>query len=146
VTIKLQDVDKAEAWAVGGILPPGWHNVQIISAEESQSSGGHPQIELDLESVSGDGKIKDWIVVMAQTLGKVRQLIDAAGVDIQAGEWEFDPATLKGCAVSILVREEPKYGDPSTMVNKVVGYEPPRANLAMDAANGSHKTHDDIPF
>ena len=146
--IKLENIDQAEAWSVSQVLPPGWHNVQVLSAEESQSSAGHPQTELELESLNGDGKIKDWIVVMEKTLGKVRQLIEAAGLNIQGGAWEFDPVALKGAAVSILVRQEPKYGDPSTTVNKVVGYEPPRADIAQHTAgNGStHSADDDIPF
>lgn len=146
MTIKLDNIDKEEAWNVSQVLPPGWHNVKIVSSEEGQSSGGHPEIELELESLLGEGRMKDWIVVTSQSLGKVRQLIEAAGVQIKGGVWEFDPALLTGAEVSILVRVEPKLSDPSQTVHKVVGYEMPRGGHTGGAGNGAAGPDADIPF
>lgn len=140
----LTGIEKEQAWAVQNILEPGWHNVRITEAKESQSKQGNPQIELDLESLTGDGNIKDWIVVVPQTLGKVRQLLDSAGVQIKSGDWaDFSPEMLAGSEVSVLVRTEEKYGEPGKTINRVVGYEMPRVGAAV--GNGS--TSDaSIPF
>lgn len=147
MTIKLENIDQQEAWNVSQVLPPGWHNVRIASSEEGQSSGGHPEIELELESLLGEGRMKDWLVVTSQSLGKVRQLIEAAGVQIKGGVWEFDPAVLTGAQVSILVRVEPKLSDPSQTVHKVVGYESLRDDIPTGAGNGAARSADaDIPF
>jgi hypothetical protein len=74
-------------------------------------------------------------------------------IAVESGEWEFDTASLRGCEVSILVREEPKWDDPSQTVNKVAGYDMPRAGdveVPGDTTglgqNGASDTDDDIPF
>lgn len=146
-------LDNVEAWTVGDILPPGTHVCRIDNAAEGTSSGGHNQIELDLRCTTGefiDGTIKDWVVVTANSLGRVRQLLEAAGVVIPDGEFEFDVSQLNGKPVQIIVRQEPKpNGD---IVSRVKGYEAVSGNgLAANgsppaAAVGSAVKDSDVPF
>jgi hypothetical protein len=84
MTITLNDIDQTEAWSAGGgLLPPGRHLCRIVDTEEGESSNGNPQMILTLEAIAGEhvgGQIKDWIVVVPQTYGRVRQILDAAGL------------------------------------------------------------------
>lgn len=109
--MKLQDIDKTEKWGSSSTLPPGRHLCVIDSAEESVTSNGNPQIILELRAVAGpdrDSTIRDWQVVVPSTYGRVRQILEAAQIDIQGGEWDLDPQALVGRRVAILVKMETK--------------------------------------
>lgn len=148
MSIPVQNLDREEAWKVSNILPPGWHTCKITEAAETQSGSGNPQIELDLEAIGGDnpgGTIKDWIVVVPQTYGKVKQLLQAAAVPVEAGDWALDVTVLRGREVSVLVRQEPKFDDPTKTVNRVAGYEMPR--FTVNGGDGTATSADAaIPF
>lgn len=150
MSIPVQNLEREEAWKVSNILPPGWHVCKITDSQETESGQGNPQIELDLEAIGGDnagGSIKDWIVVVPQTYGKVKQLLQAAGVEVPAGDAQLDVAVLKGREVSILVKQEPKFDDPSKTVNKVAGYDMPRFVAPPgNGAGATSKADADIPF
>lgn len=129
-------LDNVEAWAAGDILPPGTHVCRIDNATEGTSRGGHPQIELDLRCTVGEfegGTLKDWVVVTQASLGRVRQLLEASGLDIPPGEFELDASALNGRPVQIIVREETK-PDGGT-ATRVKGYEQVSGNGL--AQNGS---------
>jgi hypothetical protein len=68
----------ASAWDVrtGQMLPAGRHVCEVYEIEGGgNSSGGYPQIELKVGNA--DGEMRDWIVVLPSTIGKVVQLTDA---------------------------------------------------------------------
>jgi hypothetical protein len=126
-------VESGEVWKVstGIVLPVGNWVVQIDRAEMSTSSGGHPQIELDLSSP--DGSIRDWLITDG-TAGpqKVGALIAAAGLeppsDEQVRGYELAASYLRafiGKKVGAVVREEEKYSDPGKKTKRVLGYLPP---------------------
>lgn len=147
------NMTNVDSWKGGGLLPPGRHVCVIDRCDEGTSSGGHPQLEIDLRSVAGaeeGGTIRDWIVVIPKTLGKVRQFLEAAQVEIPEGEFDIPVASIPGRRVAIIVRTEPdQKGEPR---NRVVAYDEigPETDVPADtngmAAVGSGQRDDDIPF
>ncbi len=142
-TINLDGVD---AWSAGAVLPPGWHDVRIESAEDGESSG-HPVIALQMSAVGGEHVgygIRDWVHVTPNTLGRVRQFLEAARVEIPSGDFELPTSKLRGCTVRVLVAEKPKRDDPTRMQAEVKAYVP--AEGATPASGGQAKSDQDIPF
>lgn len=140
-----------EAWSVGDVLPPGTYVTQIAEAVEGTSSNQNPQIELRLEC--REGAIRDWIVITPKTLGKVRQLLEAAGVQIPPGDFQLDADTLLRRRVQIVVREQPD--NQGKLRSRVIGYEPPNAGTPMQADTAglgqpvgatAAPADDDLPF
>jgi len=141
------NLDGVDAWAGGALLSPGTHICRITEAAEGKSTGGHPQIELSLEAIDGPeqgGTIKDWIVIVQATLGKVKQLFDAAGYEPPPGDFAFDASALVGRTVKIIVREEPKGDGSSDTRNRVKAYDAPGEPVA--AGQNGHSSEPDIPF
>lgn len=147
------NLDGVEAWSGAGTLPPGQHVCKIEEATEGTSSGGNPQVELLLRATGGDtagASIRDWIIVIPSTLGKVRQFLEAARCAIPQGDFAFPTGQLTGRSVLVTVREE-EYGGKTRA--RVVAYEPatdfagnggdPQPALA---ASGPAHRDDDIPF
>jgi len=161
----------AEAWEASGdtILTAGDHVVKVNEVDGGgNSSGGYPQIELRLGNEQGT--IRDWIVVIPSTIGKVVQLTDAAGLPrpddseiTQEGQgWRIDASYLDqlyGKTIGVILRDEPDRNDPSRMRTRVKGYVPasqlgsdiPPAGNAFEpdplSGFGTAKpADDDIPF
>lgn len=140
-----------EAWSPNAILGPGWHICDIDSVEEGTSSGGHPQAMLQL--VSPQGEIRDWIVIVEATLGKIRQLTDAAG--IESDQAEFPSDKLVGKSVAVFVALEPDRNDPTKPPrSRVKAYDTPEnaknkvsTDLPADTSGmGGSGGNDDLPF
>jgi len=160
--------ETAEAWDVDSLLPAGDHVATIRSVKaDGTSSGGHPQLELTVGNALGS--IRDWIVVIDSTLGKVVQLVRAAGVRTPGDDDFHKEATgyrlhddyanlLVDKEVVVVVREEPDYQDPSKTRTRVQGYLPvdrigsettPSNAFAAFESGGDAKAADsdnDIPF
>lgn len=148
--MKLTDfeIKDVEAWTAGGPPPPGSYLCKIADCKEGQSSGGHPQLELSYTVETGEyqgAEIRDWLVVVQATLGKVRALVEATG-----GIWpteEIDPKAMIGRYLEVVTRREPHYKDPEKMVTKVAGYKPAKEPAAAGATGGNGKpADDDLPF
>jgi hypothetical protein len=154
-----------KAWNVsegGGILPAGEHVVQIVDVEgDGNSSGGYPQIVVN--AGNDEGTIRDWIVVIPSTIGKVVQLTDAAGldrpsdaqVDADGAGYRLDPRYLDklvGKQVGVVVRDEPDRQDPTRTRQRVAGWVPVGAVKKSDVASDGFEPvapavdDDDIPF
>jgi hypothetical protein len=150
-----------EAWDVSTerILGEGNHVVEIKDARVGTSSGGHPQIELQLGN--SEGEIRDWLVITQASIGKVVALAQSADMALpDDDEIEGDGLRLKqvyvdrfvGRQVGIVVRDEPSYKDPDKTVSKVQGYVEPARLKGSDVpdANGNAFRHpapkpDDAP-
>lgn len=148
--ISVNNLDQAEAWSAGSLLLPGIHTVVIDTAEEGESSNGNPQIELNFRAVAGEqegGTIRDWLVVVPKTYGKVRSLLEATGFVIESGEFELPTEQLPGRNLSIHVAAEQDRQDPTKTRNRVVGYESvgEGPNLPTGSSGGGRQD-DDIPF
>lgn len=130
-------LDGVEAWKGGnGPPPPGEYMCRIDDAGEGYSSNNHPQIELSLSVATGEfqgATLRDWVVVIPETLGKVRQLLEAAGMQIPQGEFQMSAHDLRGRSVQAVIREEDWRGKKRT---RVIGYGRPGAQPAGPAANG----------
>lgn len=146
--MKLTGVKDAEAWSSDVILGPGWHTVEVESAEESTTSNGNPQIELRF--ASGDGAIRDWLVVVEQTAGKVAQLLDAVKLDRSSiNEDSFNPSVLEGRKLAIFVAEEPDNRNPGQTRSRVKTYatiESAGSSEPAPTGNGSAQDDGDLPF
>lgn len=141
------NLDGVEAWKPGGvILRAGTHPVRCVD-EEIDTKGDHPVVTLHLEAIGGEekgGEIRDWIHVTEASLGKVAQMYEAFGVEVPAGSFKWIP--VKGRQAKALVREEPKYDDPSKTVSKVKGYMPLSEIAGGFEATGASDDNDPIPF
>lgn len=155
MAIEMQ-LDNVDAWeAGGGILPPGKHVCTITDAKQGESRNGHPQIELRAESVdpqaAGAG-IRDWVVITPNSMGRVKQLLEAAGISIPSGSFNFDPAQLEGKRVTLYVAVGRK--PDGSEKNEVTGYASPQeSDLPADTSglptgngSGASRQDEDIPF
>jgi hypothetical protein len=144
------DFDSIEPWSGGVRLGPGTHIVKCVSADDSgKSSGGHNQIELELEAVEGEevgATIRDWQVITVNTWGKVKQLWKAFGAP--KPEKQLDAQALVGKTAKIVVRTKMK--DNGDEVNRVEAYQPAGdvVDKLKEAFPGSTemKADDDLPF
>jgi hypothetical protein len=125
------DYGSAEAWKVSTdtMLPVGNHVVTIMDPIMGEAGTGNPQIELRVENEQG--KMRDWLVITPNTIGKVVSVFDAAGVERpQPGEFNPDSGVLTDrCVdrlhnrkVGVVVREEVDNRDTSKMRRRIMGY------------------------
>ena len=156
-----------EAWEVstGTMLPEGDHFVKVIEIDGTgTSSGGHPQIELRVGNA--EGSIRDWIVVIPSTVGKVVQLTDALGLERPSDAEVKEEGTgyrfsqtylgkLIGKPVGVVIRDEPDRMDPSKTRTRVQGYVPASDVPAPPIDGGGNASEafapakddkDEIPF
>lgn len=144
--MKIGSLKEVEAWSGGAYLGIGTHPAEIISAGEGKSSGGHDQFEMEWQAVDGPekgGTIKEWLVVIPSTMGKLKALLEACGVSIPEGEFDVAPDDLKGLRAAIVIRKE----NPDDKYPRVTGYLP-LSDLPADTTglNGSSDTTDKLPF
>lgn len=124
---------KADAWeASGGFLTAGDHVCRVLAIDGTgDSSGGYPQIEVKVGNA--DGEIRDWIVVIPSTLGKVKQLYEAVGLpDPTEDEFQEEENGLRVSQayldqlldkpIGVIVREEPDFNDPTKTRDRVKAY------------------------
>jgi hypothetical protein len=134
--IETPNLEGVEAWSSTTILPPGKHQVTITEAKEGTSSGGHPEIEMQF---SGDqGEIREWLQFTERTFGKVKQFMEAVGVQAKPGE-DFPTGELEGKRLGIMVTTEPRQDDPSKTRSRVAAF------LPSEGGNGSSGDQD-LPF
>lgn len=141
------DMTDVETWTTGDILPPGHHEIQVVSSDQGQSSGGHPQLELELTATGGEyegGSIRDWIVVIPSTAGKVKQLLEALGVEVPNGALSFNAGDLVDKRARILVREE--QGQDGKLRSKVKSYEASEGEPAAAGVDGAGAKQDKDPL
>lgn len=115
--MEIPNLSQTEAWK-GGTLTRGRHDVEIEKATEGKSSGGHPELTVLLRAIESDPEpgaiITDWITVTEESLGRVKQFLQAANPDAADGDLDLDPASLEGRTVGITV------GDHKTPDDRVV--------------------------
>lgn len=158
-----------EAWeGGGGVLPAGDHVVKIDSIVAGESSGGWPQLTIEMSN--GQGSIREWMTLPQSGFGRIAQFTDALGLDraavqesmaaVQAPNGPavvFSEAFVRGLvgkSVGVIVREEPDRQDPSKTRTRVKGFAP-AANVAggpsgVTRESGGHTAQaiptDTVPF
>jgi hypothetical protein len=161
-----------KAWDVmdGSILSHGDYvcTISVDEGGDANSSGGHPQVVLQLTDDAGAGFITDWIVVIPSTIGKWVQLTDAAGIERPGDDevtpegtgYRFKASYLKkvdGKKVGVIVRQEPNRQDPTKPPkDRVKGYVPADQIVPTGASDvtttadnnafASAQADDKIPF
>jgi hypothetical protein len=141
------NLDGVEAWKGGGILPAGTHAVEITEATEKTSRNNHPQVELEFRAIGGDydgGTIRDWVTVIPEAFGRIRQLLEAVHYAIPAGEFEMPSNELVGKQCVIVVRDELYNGETKS---KVKAYQALRGDVPATVGAPASNGHDeDLPF
>ena len=105
-------------------VPKGRYSARIEEAEEGISSNDNPQINLllritDHKEFSGR-RLRDWIVNVENTVWKINQLLDAAGIE---GDGDtFDEQELVDKVVDVRVSVVPDRNDPEIKRNKINKY------------------------
>lgn len=140
------NLKEAEAWQGGLYLGIGTHPAEITSAAEGQSKKKHPQFEFEWTAIGGDekgGTIREWLVVIPSTLGKLKGLLEACGVEITDNLSSISPSDLEGLKAAIVVRKE----NPDDKYPRVMGYLPLSDIPADTTGLGSSKEPEvDVPF
>jgi hypothetical protein len=146
-------------------VPDGWYTVRVDGASETTARTGTPGIALTLrieEPVEHrDRLLWNTIWVTANSLGFVRQKLEAMGYKIPAGPFELHPNALVGRRVRVRTEQQPyvgSQGEAKTRVS-VETYAPvpgdsfPSTPPAEDwreivppEHGGTAKPDDDIPF
>ena len=145
MAISIPDLEQVEAWKSSPMISRvGWHDVTIVEAEEGKSGNDNPEFQLQF---SGDeGSIRDWVQVTEATLGKIKSLVQAVGLEFSGGDLAAEK--FRNRRLSIFVGTEPDRDDPTKERHRVKGYRA-RSDLPADTtgfeSNGSD-TGDDIPF
>jgi len=119
--VKLEGIEEVDAWSSSVLLPVGWHDVTIEEADEGSSTNGYPQIEMRFANAQGD--IREWMVVIPSSMGRVKSLLMAAQVAFGEAE-DFDPSVLKGKKLSIYVGTEESLKEPGKMRAVVKAFAP----------------------
>lgn len=149
------NLDGVEAWGTG-VLSPGRHIVKIESAEDT-STNDKPQVELKFQAIAGAEAglgIRDWLTLTPKAFGRVVQFLNAVGIQIPGGDFDFPTGMLPGKTCAILVRKEPKQGGGERTV--VAAYMANDGQLDADVpgdmagfpsnGSGASAADDDIPF
>lgn len=116
-SLEFSDLASEETWGAG--LPHGWNNVTCEEASMVEADTGTPQIELLLSN--DQGRIKDWQVVTGKSLGKIKQILEAFGVDIPEGKFVLDVSELVGREAEIKVGTKQAPGS-NQVYDSVVAY------------------------
>lgn len=146
--------NEVEAWSGGALMPPGRHLCTLDQVAEGTSSGGHPQIEVTMVVAAGAHigcSARDWIVVTDNSLGRVRQFLEAAGVEINEGEFEIPFGALLGRKVTVLARQGHKPdGSEKLEIAAYMSPDAAGADVPVDDLPGepvgAGARDDDIPF
>jgi len=115
VQIPDTDLNKTSAWdGEANILPPGEFAFEIVDCVilPAKSADKHPQLEFDLTVIGGadtdqyDGSSKKhWLSLSPNAAGRVRNMLDACGVAIDA-DGGFDSDGFKGTSFIAEVYED----------------------------------------
>jgi hypothetical protein len=155
MSIPVSNLDQAEAWSAHQPLDLGWNNVTCLEPEEGQSGGGHPAIRMRFEDREGKS-LKNQLVVIESTYGKVLQFLNAINVQPQGGDWDLAEAipSFAGRKLRVFVVEKPGREDPSKTFREVEAYDvvngQSTSDIPADTAGmgvaAAMTRDDDIPF
>lgn len=150
--MKLGNLNGVEAWRVDDRVPPGSYIVRIKTAEDGTSSGGHPQVALELQIAAGDfagAELRDWLTVTESSLGRVVQFLQAFRYPVPEGEFDLKVKELVGRTAEAVVRDKPSRKDPDKTFPEIVGYRLLSGddfNDTRDFERGNGQTKNDAPL
>jgi hypothetical protein len=152
----LSGIENEDAWSSGMVLKPGRHTVKVVEVVERKSRNNHPEMVIRLEAIAGPqagGSITDYQAVTANTLGRVKQMLPAAGMWREEADWSaFDPQAFLGKVVDCVVVEKPRQSEPGKTVSEVLSWAPATSSggdVPGDTADLEPQSHPDderIPF
>lgn len=122
--IEIPDLEGVESWKAANLpIPLGKHLCEIVSLEEKPAATGSPQVIIEWRVVSGpyaDRASREWLVVLPQTLGKVKAFLEALNWPLQAGNFTMPTQALVGRRAVITVSER-EYG--GKMRTEIIAHE-----------------------
>jgi hypothetical protein len=147
------------AWTADDQLEPGTYRMTAGAIERVQSSNGNPQVKVTWGVSAGPyrgAERPDWVTLTERALGRVAQVIEAAGITAPATEFDSYEAmadwlagALKGATVDAVVRLKPDRKDPSKEWPEIVGYKRPLEGSDVPAdgpSNGAAVQADSKPL
>lgn len=154
--IEIPDLENIESWkgAANLPIPIGKHLCEIVSTEEKPASTGSPQVIIEWRVIAGqfvDRTSREWLVVLPQTLGKVKAFLEALNWPLKPGAFTMPVGALMGRRAVITVGER-EYG--GKMRTEIIAHEPvgtpvpisqPDTGGALVEPN-SPDSDDDLPF
>lgn len=123
MTILIDNLDEVEAWkgGEGGLpIPKGKHIAKVEAVEETPANTGSPQLIITWAGPD-DTSSREWLVILPQTYGKVKALLQALKWELQPGQFEMPTHQLVGRSCWIVVGEETWNNKTST---RVLGHSP----------------------
>lgn len=93
------NLNETKPWdGEANMLPPGEYAFEVVNCTLGTSSNNNPQLEFDLTVVAGadseaynGAKKKHWVVITDKSAGRVRNIVDACGVSMEAdGSFDSD--------------------------------------------------------
>jgi hypothetical protein len=140
-------------------LSPGWHLMEVTSAEETRSTAGNEMIRLELRPAGSGLTIRDYLVASPKALWKIRQFCGAAGLiqHYEAGTLRATDIVGRQVMVDLVEEQVDGYERPFLRPN---AYEAPADQPPADESvfpgmlphqarpAGGHQsiTEDEIPF
>jgi hypothetical protein len=123
------------AWSADDQLAPGTYRMKETGIERTSSSNGNPQVKVTWGVSAGEyrgAERPDWITFTQPALGRIVQVLEAAGIPTPAEEFDSFEAmadwfagAIKGATVDAVVRLKPDRKDPSKEWPEIVGYKRP---------------------
>lgn len=166
--MKFNPTDAGDSTKPASILPDGDYLLAILDAEERVSSSGNPMVELTIGEATGKGRrFWDYLVSTPAALWKVKQFMEAAGLEDDFKRGQVDASALIGLIVpaSVTTQESDGYPPKNSAAWGVDGMEPTRVKdidaarkaFGLDPIQTAHQPHahpsyagevakDDIPF
>jgi hypothetical protein len=148
------------AWTADDQLEPGTYRMTAGAIERTESSRGNPQVKVTWGVSAGPyrgAERPDWITVTEPALGRIAQVIEAAGITTPTQEFDsyeqmadWLAGALKGATVDAVVRLKPDRKDPTKEWPEIVGYKRPLEGSDVPADGPSNApavgAKKDLPF
>lgn len=100
-------------------LPEGVYEVVIAAVEETTSkTKGTPMLKVTFDELESKNRIWENYVLQENTLWKLRELLDAIGIDT-SGALDFDPEDLVGVTLKAKIIQDEYNGEVTNRIKKV---------------------------
>jgi hypothetical protein len=147
------------AWTADDQLEPGTYRMTAGEITRETSSNQNPQVKVEWSVAAGQyrgAEQRDYITITERALGRVVQVLEAAGIQTPQQEFEsyeqmadWLAGALKGATVDAVVRLKPDRKDPSKEWPEIVGYKRPLEGSDVPAdgpSNGAAVQADSKPL
>ncbi len=142
--------------ATEGLPPEGWHEAEVIAAEEATSKKGNPMLKVRLKLFTPNGERMAFDYLLGSFARKLKRFCEAAGLEEQYKKGSIEPGDVFGKIVMAeVVHDTPTTGQYANQTNaqindyRKVERQAKAASVTGKAqipAGGVEINEDDIPF